>query len=498
MLKVTSGGVEKEVVMTGFQSRVLRIGALALAPALLLTGGQVASSSADEVTVPVFTQTWSRSFSWGSISTSSPGVGVLDDQGISVIFGTTGGYAAALHVNDGSLVSGWPYKTKDKSITSSPSVLGSGSSAKVFFGIGTSSKPKTGGYAAFTANGKKAWYRQPHSLPSSSSSYRGVMTSMAVGNLQTGADVVGGAMGQMQLAMRASDGKTLKGFPWLMADTNFSSPAVAALYPTNPHDAIIEGGDSSKGVAYYKSYSNGGHIRILRPTGYSGKKYPNDGLVCEYKTNQVVQSSPAVGPFLTDQANGIVVGTGKYFSNASDTNKLIAINDRCKLQWKFLLDSRSLTSPALADVTGTGSLDVVTVSTAGTVYAINGEDGTEMWHNSLGRAADGSVTTFQAPDGSFQYILVPTHSGVFVLDGRTGDEVASFSNVYLRSSATVTADPDGHIGITVAGVYGGQAVVEHYIVEGSSVTTVQTKGSWPMFHHDPQLTGFAKESEPTS
>jgi hypothetical protein len=464
----------------------------AVSPAVSFAGPE----SASVVAAPEFTRTWVRSFDWGSITTSSPGVGVLDDQGISVIFGTTGGYASALHVSDGSTVAGWPYKTSGKAIASSASVLGSGPTATVFFGIGTSSAPKTGGYAAFTADGKKAWFRQPHLLPSSSSSYRGVMSSLAVGNLQTGADVVGGSMGQMQLAMRTSDGKTLKGFPWLMADTNFSTPALAALYPTNSHDAIIEGGDSSKGVAYYKNYSNGGHIRILRPTGYSGKRYPNDGLVCEYKTNQVVQSSPAVGPFLADKANGIVVGTGKFFSNASDTNKIIAISDRCALKWKFLLDGRSLTSPALADVLGTGSLDVVMVSSVGTAYAINGEDGTQLWRTALGSATDGSVTTFAAPDGTHQYVLVPTHSGVYVLDGRTGEQVASFSSLYLRSSATVTADPDGHIGITIAGVSGGQAVVEHYIVEGTNVSSVQTVGAWPMFHHDPQLTGYAKESLP--
>jgi outer membrane protein assembly factor BamB len=473
-----------------------RAGAGVLATALCVsTFGSVGAATADAPSIS-FEQVWERTFSYDSVSTGSPGVAELDGQGLSVIVGTVDGKATALHLTDGSTVDGWPYST-GSSITSTPSVAGTGADTLIYFGVGTSSKPSVGGYLALTADGKKKWYRHPHLLPSSHSSYRGVMGSLAVGNLQTGSDVVGGAMGQMQLAMRGSDGKSLQGWPWLQADTNFSSPAVAEIYPDKDHDYVIEGGDSTKGVAYYKSYSRGGHIRILRPKGNYAKKYPNSGLVCEYKTNQVVQSSPAVGPFLGDGADGIVVGTGKYYSSASDTNRLIAIDTACHKKWSRLLDGRTLTSPALADLAGTGSLDVLEVSSAGTVYALNGEDGTDIWTHNIGEGAIGSVTTFEAPGGGFQYVLVPGVSRLTVLDGRDGSFVTTLGGMSLKSAATVTRDPDGSIGITIAGGSSGHAVVQHFRVVGSSVTTVQTPGAWPMFHHDPQLTGYAKEFEPT-
>jgi hypothetical protein len=466
----------------------------------------VVASRADALVPIDFDVAWEQSFAnkYASITTGSAGVGVLDDQGISLIVGTTSGHAIALHATDGSYVDGWPYSTGGTSIDSTPSVSGSGETAQVYFGVGTSSAPSKGGYLALKANGTRAWYKRPHLLPSSSSSYRGVMSSLAVGNLQTGTDIVGGSMGQMQLAMRSTDGATLKGFPWLQADTNFSTPAVAKLFAGNARDYIIEGGDSTAGVSYYSTYKRGGHIRILRPNGWYGYPYKNRGLVCQYNTNQVVQSSPAVGPFLAGGANGIVVGTGKFYSNASDTNKVIAIDTACKKKWSKTLDDRTLTSPALADVEGNGTLDVVMMSNAATVYALNGADGTELWKTDLPDVATGSPTTFRAPGGDFQYIVAPTKHAVKILDGRTGEVVYTLADdMTIRSAVTMTADPDGTLGLTVAGAHstsaGNRAFVRHYTFVGSSVTTVQTPGAWPMFHHDPQLTGYAKEFEiPTS
>jgi PQQ-like domain len=485
--------------MSKFRRRVLRTSIVTLAMvtafATVVSLDPVTSAVADP-SAPDFELVWQRNFNGnGSITTGSAGVADLDGE-LSVIVGTTDGYAIAMHVADGTTVSGWPYSTSGVAITSTPSVAGTGSSALVYFGVGTSSKPANGGYLALTATGDKAWYRRPHSLPSASSPLRGVMGSLAVGNLQTGSDVVGGSMGQMQLAMRGSDGKTLTGWPWLQADTNFSSPAVAKIFPGSARDYVIEGGDSTAGVAYWSPYKRGGHIRILRPKGYSGHPYPNQGLACQYNTNQVVQSSPAVGPFLAGMADGVVVGTGTFYRNASDTNKVIAINTTCHKIWSRLLNSRTLSSPALVDLAGTGSLDVVEVSGAGRVYALNGEDGVSVWTTDIGENATGSVTSFQVPGEDYQYILVPGNSGLYVLDGRDGSILTRFGDMRLKSSATVTRDPDGSIGITLAGNSSG-SIVQHFRLVGSSVETVQTPGAWPMFHHDPQLTGYAKEFEPT-
>jgi outer membrane protein assembly factor BamB len=246
----------------------------------------------------------------------------------------------------------------------------------------------------------------------------------------------------------------------------------------------------------------GGHIRILRPTGNKGYPYPNDGLVCQLNTNQVVQSSPAVGRFLSGGViMGVVSGTGTHFHGRSDTNRLIAMDTHCKKKWTRVIDGNTLSSPALADLTGDGTLEVLEMSGKGSVYALNGSTGALIWKRALGVTTYGSVTTFMSPTGTFQYVLAPTASGLYVIDGRDGSVIDKLGGFRLHSSATVTADPDGSIGITIAGgVYTSSRslvmIVQHYTVDGSSVETVQTPGAWPMFHHDPQLTGYASDFVP--
>jgi outer membrane protein assembly factor BamB len=255
---------------------------------------------------------------------------------------------------------------------------------------------------------------------------------------------------------------------------------------------IIEGGDSTHGVAFGHTYQNGGHIRILKATGWSGTTTPDGGLICQANTTQVVQSAPAVGQFLARGAMGIVTGTGTFYANASDSHKLIAINTSCQRVWTDTLDGVSLPSPALADLSGTGQLDVVAMAQSGTVYALNGTNGHVLWTYKIPGGAVGGATTFQSPTGNFQYVLAPGYNGLDVLDGRTGALVEKLTGFTLRSSATVTADPNGEIGITVAGTN----LIEHFEIPGSHVTTVQTPGAWPEFHHDPQLTGFTGYTAP--
>jgi outer membrane protein assembly factor BamB len=466
------------------------------APRSVTSGAVAADASPISISLA-----WERHFDYRPDTSGSPGVAVLDDAGPSVIIGGTGGTVVALHASDGEMVAGWPGTSGGAGILSTPSTIGEKEATRILIGVGNSNDRTHGGYLGLDYAGNKVFYRTIHDLPNGRGSLRGVMSSIAIGNLHYGTDGVGGAMGQMQLAFNSQTGRTIPGFPWLQADTNFSTPAVAKIRSTVATDYIIEGGDSTRGVSEYKNYGSGGHIRILRATGYKGHPHHNDGLLCELKTNQVVQSSPAVGKFLSGGATiGVVTGTGTHFKSRSDTNRIIAMDTRCTKKWTRVLDGNTLSSPALADLTGDGSLEVVTASGRGSVYALDGSTGAVIWKQALGIITYGSVTTFQSPTGNFQYVLAPTQSGLYVLDGRDGSIVDMLGNFRLHSSATVTADPDGSIGITIAGAaYKGGSltmIVQHYTVDGSSVETVQTPGAWPMFHHDPQLTGYASDFVP--
>ncbi len=212
--------------------------------------------------------------------------------------------------------------------------------------------------------------------------------------------------------MNAADGAILAGFPWFQADSNFTTPALGDVYGNGRTD-IVEGGDSSAGSAYGTTYTNGGHLRVLSPTGNAGTGNPGGGLVCQYNTDQTVQSSPAVGEF--GGSVGIVFGTGATFTGATTTNDLIEVDSHCSPRWIDKLDGTTTSSPALADILGNGQLDVLEgtrVGSGGSIWALNGITGATIWQEATAGQVIGSVVTADLTGGGYQDAIVPTTAGV--------------------------------------------------------------------------------------
>ncbi|BDZ52100.1 hypothetical protein GCM10025867_43410 [Frondihabitans sucicola] len=217
-----------------------------LAGALVATGGIVAvpaltAQPAQAATGLAVKLAWSKNFGIAGkpVAKSSPMVATLDSKGSSVLIGDRAGYERAFHLSDGTNVSGWPVSTGGIPVDSTASVLGSGSTARVFFGEGNSGSPTRGGYRAITAAGHLAWSVKPAGQPGKAATV-GVMTGLAIGNMQSNASVIGGAMGQTQDLIDAATGKVGRGFPWFEADTNFTTPAVSDL-GIGGRDVIVEG-----------------------------------------------------------------------------------------------------------------------------------------------------------------------------------------------------------------------------------------------------------------
>jgi len=430
------------------------------------------------------------------IALSSPNVATLPG-GPAVVVGDRAGSVYAYSLASGGSV--WTYNT-GAPIDSTPSVAPTtaGSSLdSVFVGTGDAGAPTSGGYQAITPGGGDQWFVRAANPGTDPVGANGVQASMAVGNLQSGVDVVAGSLGENEYAMTAGGGGILSGFPWYQGDSNFTTPALADLQG-NGRTEIVEGGDSTAGNSYTTPYGNGGHIRVLSPTGNAGQPKPNGGLACQYTTNQVVQSSPAVGEFLGGSAVGIVAGTGTYYAGASNTNQLLAVNTGCQLQWAVTLNGNTKSSPALADVLGNGQLQVVEGTdngSTGSVYALNGNDGSTIWSTQVGRVI-GSVVTADL-GGGYQDVLAPTTNGVAVLDGKTGALITRLqANTGFQNSPLVTKDPNGTIGITLAGYQASGSFLYHYEISGSNGSVVNEPGAWPQFHHDPQLTGDAGTPPP--
>jgi outer membrane protein assembly factor BamB len=432
--------------------------------------------------------------SGGTILTSSPNEAQLP-TGPAVVVGDQAGHVYAFNLSNGQ--SDWTYNA-DAPVQSAPSVapLTAGSADDtVFVGDGDAASPLVGGYQAISPTGGDLWFTQETNPPGDPAIHSGVEASLAVGDLQGGTDVTAGSLGENQDALDATTGSVLPGFPWFQGDTDFSTPALADLYG-NGQTEIIEGGASTAnpdvdGQTYY----NGGYIRVLGPTGALHDPEPNDGTDCQYLSNQEVDASPAVGEFFGSSSEvGIVDGTGSFYGGASDTDKVIALDSHCNPVWTASVNGVTRDSPALADVLGNGQLQVIegtdTGSGTGSVYALSGATGSTLWSTSVGEVI-GSVVTADLGQG-YQDVLAPTTSGVVILDGQTGAIVQTLQHGYnFQNSPLVTDDPNGTVGITLAGSQGTTSYVFHYELAGSNGALVHQSGAWPQFHHDAQLTGDA-------
>jgi hypothetical protein len=455
----------------------------------------------------VATQEWSHTLNDAghAILDSSPNVADLDGQP-SVVVGDEAGYVYAFHAAGGNPAAGaWPWNG-GAPVDSSPSVapINAGGLDSVYVGSGNVVSPTSGGYQAIGPNGGTQWFVQETNPPTDPTPHNGVSASLTVGNYAGGYGVEAGSLGQNTYALSAANGGMLEGFPWF-SDSVFSTAAVADLY-ADDNTEIISGGESTAGVAYGQTYTTGGRIKIMSGAGNAGTGNPAGGIICEHDTNQYIDtSSPAVGQFLAGGGVGIAIGDGQGLAGASDSNKIFAMNTGCGIAWSDTLNGVTSDSPALADVTGNGQLDVVEGTSAGTIYVLNGTNGAAIWSASTSGAVIGSPVTADLTGGGYQDVIVPTISGIDIFDGRSGNlvdtlEPAGTSSGY-QSAPLVTNDPDGHIGITAAGyTYSGdQGIVTHWEVDdtSSSGSRVNEVGAWPQFHHDPQLTGDAGTPGPT-
>ncbi len=466
--------------------------ALAVAGAALvigLTAGAPAAPAAAQATLSgsSFVQTWSAgpfADTGEPIAESSPIVADLDGQPSAVV-GDRTGYLYAYHLADGTAVAGWPAFDGGPPIDSTPSVaaLNGNTLDSVFVGTGNAKSPGVGGYEAYGPAGQLLWHTNVTDPTTDNHPAYGVQASLTVADLQGGTDVFAGSLDQEAYALTATSGSV--NWPFFTADSVFSTAAAGDLYGDG-QDELVVGGASTAGLAMGESYPQGGHVRVISTQGT---------LLYDYDTTQEVDSSPAVGNFLANGATGIAIGTGSYWPNASDTDTVKAFTTRLALVWSEKLDGVTSSSPALADAQGTG-LEVVEgtdTGTSGSVWVLDGATGAPIWRVGVVGRVIGSVVAADLTGSGYEDLLVPTVHGVEVLDGQDGAEVAVLRpDLGFQNAPLVTDDPNGTIGITIAGYDGAnEGVITHFELPGSNGALAVGPGSWPMFHHDQTLSGLS-------
>ena len=435
---------------------------------------------------PVLQEVWSRKLAdgpHGEVALGSPTLATLA-SGPAVVFGDRSGHVYALNLATGDPVPGWPRNVGVR-VTSTPSVVKRPGTAfdTVIVGSGDAAEPCAGGYEWLFPTGSQDLVRGPNPPTDRNCGASGVFAGIAIGTIGGVTGAVAGTLGQEMYAFNATTGAILPGFPWFQSDTNFTTPAIADVEGGHTNQIIV-GGAQSAGIAYGRKYTQGGHIQVLSATG---------SLLCADTTDESINSSPAVGKFLAGTAIGIVAGTGPTFKTASQRDQVIAVNSHCQQVWATTLaGTTGYESPALADVLGNGRLQVLVTTHSGGVYALAGVNGARLWHTQLAHDIYGSPVTAELGTGR-QDVVVGTINGFDVLTGRNGDVLVATVNpaVGFQNAPLITKDANGTIGITVVGYQPGDSWATHYEISTSNGNQVEAPGTWPEFHHDPQLTGNA-------
>ena len=285
---------------------------------------------------PAITETWSSGplgDALTPIAQSSPTPVTLGGQP-SVVVGDRGGHLyafALLGATPGAgpslpapaVPAGWADTHTQAPVDSTPSVASVAGGTDVLVGSGDDAFPAGGGYQAFGTDGTLRWESAVANPPSDSAPAGGVFAGIAVAPLQaaatSGPSAVAGSLGQVAYALDPSTGSALPGWPYLNTDSTHATSALADLYGTGRSE-VVQASDQSTGLAQGRLYREGGTLRILSGTGNE---------VCRASSDQVLDSSPAVGGFLAGGTTGIVGGTGDYFPGAADTGTVRAFDTRC-------------------------------------------------------------------------------------------------------------------------------------------------------------------------
>ncbi len=233
--------------------------------------------------------------------------------GPSVVVGDRAGNVYAFHLSNGSAVSGWPAHAGGP-IDSTPSVSPERRRHRQRVRRRRQRSPaRTSGATTPSATpGPSSGSRTPKTRTASTA----CRPRWRWATSEASPAVVAPSLGQDEYAFNAANGAVLPGWPFFTADSGFTTPSLADLYG-NGQTEIVEGGDSSAGVAYGPDLHRG-----RTPAGARGRRQPDlrlrhqpDGRLVDRRW---ATSSPAAQV-------GIAFGTGSYYAGASDSNTLFAI-----------------------------------------------------------------------------------------------------------------------------------------------------------------------------
>ncbi|MGQ4891474.1 MAG: FG-GAP-like repeat-containing protein [Candidatus Njordarchaeia archaeon] len=142
----------------------------------------------------------------------------------------------------------------------------------------------------------------------------------------------------------------------------------------------------------------------------------------------------------------LTIGSIMWYVNTNRSNNRNVETITGKISWVFKTNGSVFSTPALSDVDGDGSLEVVVGSDDGNLYALNGENGSLLWVFKTGGAIRSSPAIGDLnSDGRPEIVFGSYDGNLYALNGENGSLLWNFSVPgYVDRSPTIAdIDKDG-------------------------------------------------------